>query len=103
MSNYFRITAYEKNHNIGMILDSNGAFEKKWQFSAFVISKGCEIINITDEDSMIDINIGKANYDDYKFTLMANIVGRPEKITHDYNGQSYDAIKVGDKIYIPNK
>lgn len=34
MANYFRITAYSPAENIGMIVDSNGKFEKVWQFSS---------------------------------------------------------------------
>lgn len=33
MANYFRITAYNPNEDVGMIVDSNGKFEKLWQFS----------------------------------------------------------------------
>lgn len=51
MSNYFRITVYHPVHNISAIMDSNGKFEKLWQFSAFMVSKGFKIIEV---DSKID-------------------------------------------------
>jgi len=101
MSNYFRLTAYEPNKDITMILDSNGLFEKKWQFSSFVIQRGCKVISITDGDSMIDINVGKMEPNPNKFRLMSYIEGKSEKIKQNYDGTTYDAIKVGDKIYIP--
>lgn len=101
MKNYFRLTAYEPNKNITMILDSNGVFEKKWQFSAFVIARGCQIINITDSDNMIDVNCGKMDYNPKQFKLMAHIIGKAENIKHTIDGKTYDAIKVADKIYIP--
>ena len=101
MAKYFRLTAYEPTHNITMILDSNGVFEKKWQFSAFVIARGCQIINITDSDNMIDVNCGKMDYNPKQFKLMAHIIGKAENIKHTIDGKTYDAIKVADKIYIP--
>ncbi len=44
MSNYFRITAYHPAENLSAIFDSNGYFEKLWQFSAYLIQKGFKII-----------------------------------------------------------
>lgn len=40
MSNYFRITAYHPDEYISVIMDSNGKFEKLWQFSACLVAKG---------------------------------------------------------------
>ena len=37
MRNYFRITGYWKDEGLGFILDSNGMFEKLWQFSSFLV------------------------------------------------------------------
>ena len=41
---YFRITGYHPTKDISFILDCNGMFEKLWQFSAFVISKCCNVL-----------------------------------------------------------
>lgn len=35
MNNYFRITGYWPESDICFIIDSNGMFEKLWQFSSF--------------------------------------------------------------------
>lgn len=43
--NYFRVTIYDKINNISAIFDSNGAFEKLWQFSAYLVSKGLKILD----------------------------------------------------------
>ena len=57
MSNYFRITVYHPVHNISAIMDSNGKFEKLWQFSAHLVAKGFKIIEfksgyeLNDEDN----------------------------------------------------
>ena len=40
MANYFRITAYSPNEDVGMIVDSNGRHERLWQFSAELVAKG---------------------------------------------------------------
>ena len=36
MTNYFRITAYHPEQDLSAIFDSNGYFEKLWQFSAYL-------------------------------------------------------------------
>ena len=41
---YFRITAYSKDNDFSCIIDSNGMFEKLWQFSAYLVSKELNII-----------------------------------------------------------
>ena len=43
---YFRITATIPEKNISFVMDSYGAFEKIWEFSSFLISKGCKINHI---------------------------------------------------------
>ena len=46
MSNYFRITAYHPTENISVVIDSNGSFEKLWQFSSHVVQKGFKILAV---------------------------------------------------------
>lgn len=46
MSNYFRITAYHPTENISVVIDSNGIFEKLWQFSSHVVQKGFKILAV---------------------------------------------------------
>ena len=46
MSNYFRITAYHPAKNICAIFDSNGRFEKLWQFSSFLVFKDFKIVEV---------------------------------------------------------
>ena len=54
MNNYFRITAYNPEHNIGFIADSYGKFEKIWQFSSYLIQHGCKIIEVNNSDNFLD-------------------------------------------------
>lgn len=101
--NYYRITAYYPQDDFSIIMDSNGKFEKLWQFSSDLISKGMQIIEVSRIENMIDINITLAEEDTENYILRATADGKPEYIEQEHNGMLYKAIKVGDKIYIPNK
>ena len=52
MNNYFRITGYWPKENLTFIVDSNGMFEKLWQFSAYLVSKGIEIKEVSKNDTL---------------------------------------------------
>ena len=58
-TNYFRITAFIPSNNTSFIIDSHGMFEKLWEFSVYVKSKGCTIIEATSSEQFIDINTQK--------------------------------------------
>lgn len=103
MNNYYRITAYYKDEDLSFIVDSNGLFEKLWQFSAYLVDKGIDIIEVSKQENMLDVNITPAEEDNEHFILRATNDGKPEYIEQNINGTSYKAIKVADKIYIPNK
>ena len=78
-------------------------FEKLWQFSSYLVQKGIKIIEASYVDNVIDINITKAEEDKDHFILRANADGKPEYITQSIEGENYKAIRVGDKLYIPDK
>jgi len=103
MTQYFRITAYCASENLTIIIDSNGMYEKLWQFSSFFISKGFEILEISSSDKFLDGNISKCEVVPDNLILRETLTGRPENITHMHNGINYHAIKVREKIYIPDK
>lgn len=92
--NYFRITAYNKEEDFSCILDSNGMFEKLWQFSAYLVSKGLNIIDASKIENIIDTNIEQAGEDTEHIILRATQDGKVEP--KDY------IIKVADKFYITN-
>lgn len=102
MANYYRITAYHIEKDISIIMDSYGLFERKWQFSADLIKKGFDILEVSDDSQFLDGNIERLT-EDYpdKFVLRAYAEGKPEYLTQTIGGTSYKAVKVGDKIYIP--
>ena len=94
MANYFRITAYHPAENISALFDSNGMFEKLWQFSSFMVSKGFKIIEVGGEDKFIEGNMPKAEQDTVHVILRACKSGEPEitgnRITVE--GKSYTTI-----------
>lgn len=103
MANYYRITAYHKGKDISIIMDSYGLFEKKWQFSADLIKRGLKILEVSSDEQFIDINIDKLTQEEPdKFILRAHADGKPEYLQQNVGGVTYKAVKVGDKIYIPN-
>lgn len=94
MANYFRITAYHPTENLSVIMDSNGLFEKLWQFSSFMVSKGFKIIEVGDEDKFNEGDMPKAEQDTVHVILRACKIGEPEitgnRITVE--GKSYTTI-----------
>lgn len=69
MSNYFRITVYHSVHNISAIMDSNGKFEKLWQFSAHLVGKGFKIIEVKSGYELNDEDIPKLERDNVHIIL----------------------------------
>lgn len=92
--NYFRITAYNKEEDFSCILDSNGMFEKLWQFSSYLVNKGLNIIDASKIENIIDTNIKPAGEDTEHIILRATQDGKVE--SKDY------IIKVADKFYTTN-
>ena len=78
MSHYFRITAYHPTENLSVIMDSNGLFEKLWQFSSFMVSKGFKIIEVGGEDKFDEGDMPKAEQDTVHVILRACESGEPE-------------------------
>ena len=78
MANYFRITAYHPTENLSVIMDSNGLFEKLWQFSSFMVSKGFKIIEVGGEDKFDEGDMPKAERDTVHIILRACKSGQPD-------------------------
>lgn len=101
-NNYFRITGYYPKDNFCFIVDSNGMFEKLWQFSSFLVTHDIEVIQVNKLDDILDINIKPVEFDGNNILLRAIKDGKPEQVEQVVNGITYKAIKVADKIYIPD-
>ena len=95
MSTYFRITAYHPEENVSIIIDSNGMFEKLWQFSSHLVKKGFKIVAAGNDESFTDGNIPKAFLDAHNMILRACDRGEPtcrdDKI--EVKGRRYQSIK----------
>ena len=77
MATYFRITAYHPEKDMSVIMDSNGIYEKLWQFSAYLVSKGFKVLEVGSEGSFTDGNIERAEYDAERMILRACQKGKP--------------------------
>ena len=89
--NYFRITGYYPKEDISLIIDSNGAFEKLWQFSAFLVSKGIKIIEVQPQEKFIEGTLPLIEKPSNKVLLRSYAKGQPDII--------HNRIKVGEKQY----
>lgn len=103
MKNYFRITGYCPEHDFSFIIDSNGMFEKLWQFSSFLIQKGLKVLEVSNSESFKDVNIEPIEEDAKHIVLRATDEGNPEYIYQVIDSVTYKAVKVADKTYVPNK
>lgn len=94
-NNYYRITAYHPEKNISVIMDSYGMFEKLWQFSAFLVEKGFDIIAVGKEDNFTDGNIERQPEPlSDKIILRAYQTGKTNIVG--------TKVTVNDKYYISN-
>ena len=92
---YYRITAYYEIDNFTIIIDSNGLFDKLWKFSAYLVSKGLNIIDATRLENITDTNIALAPEDTEHIILRATQDRKVEQLNN--------AIKVADKFYSTKK
>ncbi len=77
--------------------------EELWQFSSLMVQHKIQIIEVGNSDKFIDGNIGLVDYDANHITLRVAAKGLPENTTYTQDGITYKAIKVADKIYVPDK
>jgi len=83
MKNYFRITAYHKGLNISMIMDSYGKFNELWEFSAYLVAKGFNILEVHRAEKFTDGNFPKAEQDNEYVILRATQYGMPDVETNE--------------------
>lgn len=100
---YYRITAYHKEADQCCIIDSNGMYEKLWQFSSYLVGRGFEILEVGDDTKFLDVNIERSERIPDKMILRAYMPGRPRYIPFEKDGRQYKAVAIEDKIYIPDR
>ncbi len=100
MANYYRITAYHKGKDISIIVDSYGYFEKKWQFSADLIRRGFDIIEVSDDTQFLDGNIERLKEPrPDKLILRASACGQQRIGAEQINGKTCKTLTVKGKTY----
>ena len=60
-------------------------------------------MEVGNESKFTDGNIDRIEENSEKIFLRANADGKPEYITQTVNGVTYKAVKVADKVYIPDR
>ena len=99
MANYFRITAYHPEKYISVILDSNGMFEKLWQFSSYLVQKGFKILEVGTGEKLVEGTFPVVSETSNKIMLRAIDKGKPEIQEMTYRERPCKAIAVDDKVY----
>ncbi len=103
MANYYRITAYHKEKDISIIMDSYGYFEKKWQFSADLIRRGFDIIEVSDDTQFLDGNIERLKESRPDILILrATACGRPKTTIENVDGRNIKRVEINNKFYIQN-
>ena len=102
MNDYFRVTVYHPESNISAIMDSYGMFEKLWQFTSFLVKRGFRILEVSNAEKFLDGNIKKVKKDPDHILLRAAQEGVPDYVDYEHNGKTCKAVKIEDKIYIPD-
>ena len=75
---YFRITGYHPTENFCFIVDSHGMFDKMWQFSSFLVKKGIKVIEVSNDEQFIDIDLKKVDFNSSELILRATGKGHPD-------------------------
>ena len=99
MANYFRITAYHPATDISVIVDSNGKFEKLWEFSAYLVSKGFKILEVGKDDFIIDAGYERVSTPSNKVLVMGYGKGRADIQDVTYENRPCKAIAVHNMAY----
>ena len=103
MANYYRITAYHPTEDYCFIVDCHGKFEKLWQFSAYLVSKGVKVLEVANSDTFLDGNMNRAKEHPEYIYLQSAQRGQPTKTTIIVDGKTYRAVEVCGRRYVPNR
>lgn len=99
MANYFRIAAYYPEKDFSVILDSNGRFEKLWQFSAYLVNKGFKILEVGKDENIIDAGYKRVDKMSNKIYLMGFSQGKPCIESINYQDRPCKAVSVPNMAY----
>lgn len=99
MANYFRITAYHPKKDISVILDSNGMFEKLWQFSSYLVQKGFKILEVGISENLVEGTFPVVSETSKRILLRGINKGKPEIQEMTYQERPCKTITLYDKVY----
>ena len=99
---YYRITGYYPEKNVSFIADSNGKFKKLWQFSAYLKSKGCDIIAVSKKENMIDEKTPPIEHNEKEFIIRSCAMGASTQSSLNIEGTTYRSLRVGNIEYVPD-
>ena len=99
----YRITAYIEEINISVIMDSTEKFAKLEDFEHYMVQKGFKIIESGTVDTFLGGKVKPPKNFPENVILRACQYGEPQETNFTINGVSYRAIKVNQKIYIPDR
>lgn len=80
-------------------MDSYGKFEKLWQFSSYMVSKGFKVLEVDTQDTFLDGNLPKVESKQEKIMLRASKEGTPNISTYTDNGKNYNKIIIHNGNY----
>ena len=103
MSNYYRITAYYPAEDFCFIVDSHGRFEKLWEFSSYLVSKGIKILEVANGDTFLDGNMKRAK--DHPEFLFLQAISKEQPIIENttIDGTTYRSVEICGRRYVPNR
>ena len=85
--------------DISVILDSNGMFEKLWQFSSYLVQRGFKILEVGANENIIESTFPAVKEVSNRIMLRAIDKGKPEIQEMTYQDRPCKAITLYDKIY----
>ena len=103
MANYYRITAYHPGEDYCFIVDSHGRFEKLWEFSSYLVSKGIKILEVANSETFLDGNMKRAKEHPEFLFLQAISKGQPIIANTTIDGITYRSIEICGRRYAPNR
>ena len=98
-TNYYRIAAYHPKEDYSIIVDSNGRYEKLWQFSAELMSKGFKIIEVGNKDNLVEVTFPFINEKSNKILLRAIWKGEPELQDFEHQNRPCRSIALYKHLY----
>lgn len=101
MKTYYRITAYNRKHDFTAILDCCDMFEQMWEFSALLVEKGFDIIEVGKPEKFGEGNTPITDKYPNKIVVRATQDGKPNYKYIDAGGLTKKAICVSFRYYIP--